>query len=63
MNQLFSATENLHNKNLVHRDIKPANVLIDEEGHIKLTDFGLSEFRSKIGSTTTDGKTMIKGSA
>jgi len=29
---------------VVHRDLKPENVLIHSDGHIKLTDFGLSVF-------------------
>ena len=61
--EIVLGVEDLHQNGIIHRDIKPANVLIDAEGHLKLTDFGLSEFRSKIGSTTKDGKTLIKGSA
>ena len=33
----------LHENNCIYRDLKPENILIDEDGHIKLTDFGLSK--------------------
>ncbi len=33
----------LHSKNIIHRDIKPENIIISNEGHFKLTDFGISD--------------------
>lgn len=41
--ELVLAVESLHNLNFIHRDLKPGNILIDAQGHLKLTDFGLSE--------------------
>lgn len=39
--ELTCAIESVHALGFIHRDIKPDNILIDKNGHIKLTDFGL----------------------
>lgn len=41
--ELVLALEYLHSLRVVHRDLKPDNLLIAHDGHIKLTDFGLSK--------------------
>ena len=37
------ALEYVHNLGIIHRDLKPDNLLITSDGHIKVTDFGLSK--------------------
>ncbi|PWZ43816.1 CBL-interacting protein kinase 14 [Zea mays] len=50
--QLIGALDHCHSRGVYHRDLKPENLLLDENGDLKVSDFGLSAFSESRG---TDG--------
>ena len=46
--ELILAVETIHSYDCIHRDLKPDNILIDKNGHIKLSDFGLAKVSDKL---------------
>ena len=48
--ELILAVESIHKLDCIHRDIKPDNILIDKDGHIKLSDFGLAKVSDNLNS-------------
>jgi len=57
VSQLASGLGKAHEKNILHRDIKPANILMGDDGHAKLADFGLAKLAGRTQLTKT-GSTL-----
>jgi eukaryotic-like serine/threonine-protein kinase len=55
MCDLLSALDYAHQRKIIHRDIKPANLLIEADGRVKLTDFGVARIQDSGEATRTQG--------
>ncbi|SRX76406.1 serine/threonine protein kinase [Aequorivita antarctica] len=55
--QILDGLHHAHRKGIIHRDIKPANVMINEDGEVKIMDFGIARMRN-AQRITSHGKSV-----
>ena len=60
--RILSALRHAHEAGVIHRDIKPQNILVDRQGYIKVSDFGIARMVGTNSFVYEDGKQSVMGS-
>lgn len=53
--QILDTIEYMHSRGVIHRDLKPENVLLDDQKHIKITDFGTAKLLGPVKDSRAPG--------
>ena len=52
---IMMSLEYIHDRKIIHRDLKPENLVFEENGYLRLTDFGIARFVKPENSSDTSG--------